>query len=132
VTPGPPPVKVLDTGTGCPDAGRVTTAPSAPRRLTATFWRTRRSAAVAGIVFAVLLLTAMTMMRLALAEDSLATLHSDAASRRLVGWALSLVPFAGIAFLWFIRAGAMPRWVCHLGYVSALVPLAAAGERTWT
>lgn len=80
----------------------MTTAPAAPKRLTATFWRTRRSAAVAGIVFAVLLLTAMTMMRLALAEESLDTLQSDAASRRLVGWALNLVPFAGIAFLWFI------------------------------
>jgi len=29
--------------------------------LTAGFWRTRRSAAIAGIVFAVLLLAAMTM-----------------------------------------------------------------------
>ncbi|HYN67860.1 MAG TPA: hypothetical protein VES93_13300 [Ornithinibacter sp.] len=77
-------------------------AAPAPPHLTASFWRTRRSAAVAGIVFAVLLLTAMTMMRLALADDSLTTLQSDAASRRLVGWALNLVPFAGIAFLWFI------------------------------
>jgi hypothetical protein len=80
----------------------VTTAPAAPPRLTATFWRTRRSAALAGIAFAVLLLTAMTMMRLALAEDSLTTLRSDAGSRRLIAMSLHLIPFAGIAFLWFI------------------------------
>ena len=44
-----------------------TTAPI----LTAGFWRTRRAAAVAGIAFGVLLLTAMTMLRLALADDGL-------------------------------------------------------------
>ena len=70
--------------------------------LTARFWRTRRAAAFAGIVFAVLLLTAMTMMRLALRDDGLAALQSDAGNRRLIGWSLHLVPFAGIAFLWFI------------------------------
>jgi len=80
----------------------VTPAPATPPRLTAAFWRTRRSAALAGIAFAVLLLTAMTMMRIALAEDSLTTLQSDAGSRRLIAWSLHLVPFAGIAFLWFI------------------------------
>lgn len=41
--------------------------------LTAGFWRTRRSAAIAGIVFAVLLLAAMTMARIALAESSFQT-----------------------------------------------------------
>ncbi len=78
--------------------GPVADAP----HLTARFWRTRRSAAFAGIAFAVLLLAAMTMMRLALLDDSLATLQSDATNRRLIGWSLQLVPFAGIAFLWFI------------------------------
>ncbi|HET7821146.1 MAG TPA: hypothetical protein VFL10_06435, partial [Ornithinibacter sp.] len=79
----------------------MTTSP-APSRLTARHWRTRRSAAVAGLLFAVLLITAMVMMRLALADDSLQSLATDAASRRLVRWSLQLVPFAGIAFLWFI------------------------------
>lgn len=41
--------------------------------LTAGFWRTLRSAAIAGIVFAVLLLAAMTMARIALAESSFQT-----------------------------------------------------------
>jgi len=71
-------------------------------RLEARFWRSRRSAAIAGIVFAVLLLTALTMLRLALSADSLESLESDAARRRLIRISLHLVPFAGIAFLWFI------------------------------
>ena len=70
--------------------------------LTAGFWRSRRSAAIAGILFAVLLLTAMVMLRLALSTDSLESLQSDAQRRTLIRWSLSLVPFAGIAFLWFI------------------------------
>lgn len=65
-------------------------------------WRSRRSAAIAGILFAVLLLTALTMMRIALSEGSLEALHSDAQRRSLIRWSLQLVPFAGIAFLWFI------------------------------
>ena len=79
----------------------MTTSP-APSRLTARHWRSRRSAAVAGLVFAVLLITAMVMMRLALADGSLESLKADETSRRLVSWSLHLVPFAGIAFLWFI------------------------------
>ncbi len=70
--------------------------------LTASFWRTRRAAALAGIVFGVLLLTAMTMMRLALADDGYESLQSDADRRAMIRISLQLVPFAGIAFLWFI------------------------------
>ena len=36
--------------------------------LTAGFWRTRCSAAIAGIIFGVLLLVAMIMLRMALSE----------------------------------------------------------------
>jgi hypothetical protein len=68
----------------------------------AAFWRGRRAAAVAGIVFAVLLITAMIMLRVALEEGNLQTLQDDAARRSLIRMSLSLVPFAGIAFLWFI------------------------------
>ena len=70
--------------------------------LTARRWRSRRSAAIAGIIFAVLLLTALTMMRIALSEGSLQVLHTDAQRRSLIRLSLHLVPFAGIAFLWFI------------------------------
>src|SRR6478609_1611126 len=75
---------------------------TAPRRLPARFWRGRRSAAVAGIVFGVLLLAALTMVRLALSDTSVASLQSDSSKRALIGLSLNLVPFAGIAFLWFI------------------------------
>jgi hypothetical protein len=70
--------------------------------LTVGFWRSRRSAAIAGIVFAVLLLLAMTMIRLALSEETLQSLQTDAQRRSLIRLSLHLVPFAGIAFLWFI------------------------------
>jgi len=184
--------------------------------LTARFWRTRRSAALAGIVFAVLLLAAMTMLHLALSEDSLRSLETNAHRRTLIRLSLHLVPFAGIAFLWFIgvvreqigavedrlfstvflgsgllflamlfqgavtstalmemlsgsnvnadiyafgrgttqalisvyamrmaavftlsvstlglRTSAIPRWVCLLGYLIAVVLLLGSGERTW-
>ncbi|WUJ68411.1 hypothetical protein OG809_25260 [Kribbella soli] len=70
--------------------------------LTARFWRNRRSAAIAGIVFGVLLLASLTMTGIALSEDSLQSLESDAQRRTLIRLSLHLVPFAGIAFLWFI------------------------------
>ena len=70
--------------------------------LTAPVWRTRRSAAVAGIVFAVLLLVAMTLIRLALSDSDPESLRGDAARREQIRLGLHLVPFAGIAFLWFI------------------------------
>jgi hypothetical protein len=70
--------------------------------LTARFWRTRRSAAAAGIVFAVLLLAALIMVRIALDVNSFEELQSDSSRRTLIRLSLNLVPFAGIAFLWFI------------------------------
>ena len=70
--------------------------------LTAGFWRTRRAAAVAGILFGVLLLAAMTMMRLRSADAGLESLQSDEHRRMMIRLSLHLVPFAGIAFLWFI------------------------------
>jgi hypothetical protein len=73
----------------------------APPRLIARL-RTRRSAAIAGILFGVLLLAAMIMLRIALSEGGLATLQANAQQRNLIRISLSLVPFAGIAFLWFI------------------------------
>lgn len=71
-------------------------------QLTAGFWRTRRSAAVAGIVSALLLLAAMTLIRLALGDGDARTALLDRDRRTLVRVGLQLVPFAGIAFLWFI------------------------------
>ena len=70
--------------------------------LTAGFWRTRRAAAIAGIIFGVLLLTAMVMMCLAQADAEFEALQADGDRRRMIQISLQLVPFAGIAFLWFI------------------------------
>lgn len=73
-------------------------------RLTGQALRTPRAAAVAGIIFAVLFATSMALMRLAIPE-SLAETNSDAwlqGGAGSVHLALTLVPFAGIAFLWFM------------------------------
>lgn len=77
-------------------------ATATPHRLTARFWRGRRSAAVAGIVFGILLLAALTMVRLAITDANIAELRTDPSKRELIELGLNLVPFAGIAFLWFI------------------------------
>ena len=65
--------------------------------------RTPRAAAVAGIVFAVLLSAALILVRLAVPESQdIGSWVIDESKRRLVMLALNLLPFAGIAFLWFI------------------------------
>ena len=66
--------------------------------------RTPRAAGIAGVLFAVLLTAALVLVRLATppeASDTGAWL-ADPGRKRQVVLALNLVPFAGIAFLWFI------------------------------
>jgi len=63
---------------------------------------TPRAAAIAGILFSLLLITSLVLMRLSVPEDP-----QDAGEWLAGGWknvtlALNLLPFAGIAFLWFI------------------------------
>src|SRR6476469_1986810 len=48
------------------------------------------------------MLAAMVMLRIALDAGGLAELRTDPGRLRLVRWSLNLVPFAGIAFLWFV------------------------------
>jgi hypothetical protein len=64
--------------------------------------RTPRSAAVAGIVFAVLLGASYVMVRLSVPADPTADEGWLETNRHIVTFAYSLVPFAGIAFLWFM------------------------------
>ena len=66
--------------------------------------RTPRAAAVAGILFSVLLIAALTLLRLsAPATPAAAGIWlTDSGRRAAVAVGLNLVPFAGIAFLWFI------------------------------
>jgi len=64
--------------------------------------RTPHAAAVAGIVFAILLTTALVCLRLAAMSDPT---HGRAwLTDARVSLTLRLVPFTGIAFLWFIGA----------------------------
>jgi hypothetical protein len=72
--------------------------------LTGSPLRTPRAAAVAGIIFSVLLITALTLLRVS-APPSPGTAGiwlTDSAHRAAVAIGLNLIPFAGIAFLWFI------------------------------
>jgi hypothetical protein len=66
--------------------------------------RTPRAAAVAGIVFSVLLITALVLFRVSVpGQPAVAGAWlTDSGRRAAVAVALNLVPFAGIAFLWFI------------------------------
>jgi len=66
--------------------------------------RTPRAAAIAGILFAVLLAAALVLVRIGVPAGSAESgaWLTDPRGRRLVALALNLVPFAGIAFLWFI------------------------------
>jgi hypothetical protein len=66
--------------------------------------RTPRAAGVAGILFAVLLTVSLVLLRLSIPTGGAVSSVwlRQPARRTSVGIALSLVPFAGIAFLWFI------------------------------
>ena len=67
--------------------------------------RTPRAAGVVGVIFALLLGTAIVLVRLTLPEDlddvSKAWI-SNASRRDTLQTALGLIPFAGIFFLWFM------------------------------
>jgi hypothetical protein len=66
--------------------------------------RAPRSAAVAGIAFALILGAVIVLFRASgpASEGGGTTWLSDEARRSAITTALNLVPFAGIAFLWFI------------------------------
>jgi hypothetical protein len=66
--------------------------------------RTPRAAAVAGIVFSLLLILALVLLRVSAPGDAgqAGPWLRDPGDRATVAVALNLVPFAGIAFLWFI------------------------------
>src|SRR5689334_7716704 len=64
--------------------------------------KTPRAAAVAGIVFAVLLAAIFWLLRASIPANPLETGAWLAASSGQVALALNLVPIAGISFLWFI------------------------------
>jgi tetrahydromethanopterin S-methyltransferase subunit F len=70
--------------------------------LTQANLKTPKAAAIAGMVFSILLIVVFWLLRTSIPADPQepgAWLHSNSSS---VALALNLMPFAGIAFLWFI------------------------------
>jgi hypothetical protein len=58
---------------------------------------------VAGTIFSILMIVSLGMVRVAVPDHpAAATWWTDPAKRSQFGFAINLVPFAGIAFLWFI------------------------------
>jgi len=64
--------------------------------------RTPRAAALAGIAFAVLLIVSLVLIRISVPErlDDTGIWLEDHAGQ--ISFAIGLIPFAGIAFLWFL------------------------------
>src|SRR5262249_44111919 len=92
--------------------------------------KTPRAAAIAGIVFSVLLIAIFWLFRTSVPADPLE--HGDwlATNSRAAALGLNLIPFAGVAFLWFIgvlrdRLGTMEdRFFATVFFGSALLFLA--------
>lgn len=64
--------------------------------------KTPRAAAIAGIVFSALLISALAILWRAVPANPMDPGAWLVTSRHEVAFALSLTPFAGVAFLWFI------------------------------
>ena len=65
--------------------------------------RSPLAAAVAGLVFSVILIATLVLLHLALGEFGVSTAWAEQPGRRrMVVLAVTLIPFAGISFLWFI------------------------------
>jgi hypothetical protein len=75
----------------------ATQASLARKRLT-----TPRAAAIAGILFALLYSTSLVLIRLTIPADGAGGSDWLETNSRSISLALNLVPYAGIAFLWFI------------------------------
>jgi hypothetical protein len=64
--------------------------------------RTPRAAGIAGVIFALLFGTSLVLLRTALVPDLSVAIDWDGPAGARVQVAMTLMPFAGIAFLWFI------------------------------
>src|SRR5881392_19115 len=91
-------------GPGVPNREQVRSTMAAETEMIRKELRTPRAAAVAGVVFSLLLGVILVLVRISVpanpsdAQEWLA----DSGRRHTVLVAVNLVPFAGIAFLWFI------------------------------
>jgi hypothetical protein len=86
-----------------PKGMRMTEAPIGPLRAGSPL-RTPRAAAVAGIIFSLLLIAELVLLRISVPAHPAVpgAWLTDSRHRAEIAIALNLVPFAGIAFLWFI------------------------------
>ena len=64
--------------------------------------RTPRAAAIAGIIFSLLLMTSMMLIRTSIPANPMVAATDVVSHSRRISLALDLLPFAGIAFLWFV------------------------------
>jgi hypothetical protein len=64
--------------------------------------KTPRAAAIAGILFSLLLLSSQALIQNSISADPLAPAADVVRHSKLITLALNLLSFAGIAFLWFI------------------------------
>ncbi|WP_249129632.1 hypothetical protein [Bradyrhizobium sp. AUGA SZCCT0283] len=64
--------------------------------------KTPKAAAIAGIAFSVLIFAILGLLRRSIPDDPLEAGAWLASDTRTIAVALNLVPFAGVAFLWFI------------------------------
>jgi len=78
----------------------ITTAP----RISPQALRPPKAAAAAGIIFSVLLMLSLTILRIAAPPTDSPTEAwlSNPSTRGALRFALHLIPFAGVAFLWFM------------------------------
>jgi hypothetical protein len=74
----------------------------AKKALTRARLKTPNAAAIAGIAFSLLMVTILWLLRRSIPTDPLEPGAWLAADSKTVALALNLIPFAGIAFLWFI------------------------------
>jgi hypothetical protein len=70
--------------------------------LTRARLKTPRAAAIAGIVFSLLMILIIWLLRSSIPDDPLEPGAWLASGAKTTALALNLVPFAGVAFLWFI------------------------------
>jgi hypothetical protein len=63
---------------------------------------TPRAAAVAGVIFSVLMIVSLVIVRVVVDPVKPGGWLTDPAKQSLLNFALNLTPFAGIAFLWFL------------------------------
>jgi hypothetical protein len=64
--------------------------------------RTPRAAAIAGILFSLLLMASMLLIKTSIPADPLAAATDVISHSKRISFGLNLLPFAGICFLWFV------------------------------